>query len=257
MSVRDAIAAVEACESPEDLAAIQKALAQRMNAVAPPQGPMAEAGLFDGWLSGLKSVVSGISDPGSLPWPEIPCPLDGLDGLMGTEGPKASGDSRQGLLKAAWCSFMAANEVLEVVAAYTNLRTLCNVADDAFGDAAFEPVRRATLAEPSGVPANAITLLQYLDDRRKTYPSPGPSVAPRVVISGAGPCGLRAAVEAALLGMRAHVVEKRATFSRVNILMLWPQTADDMVGHGARECPGFEREAPCETQKRSGSSRRR
>jgi len=28
--------------------------------------------------------------------------------------------------------------------------------------------------------------------------------------------------------------EKRTTFSRVNILMLWPQTADDMVRHGAR-----------------------
>ena len=30
------------------------------------------------------------------------------------------------------------------------------------------------------------------------------------------------------------VLEKRATFSRVNILTLWPQTADDLMGFGAK-----------------------
>ena len=56
----------------------------------------------------------------------------------------------------------------------------------------------------------------------------------RVVISGAGPVGLRAAVEAALMGMRVHVIEKRDVFSRVNILMLWQGTADDLVAYGAK-----------------------
>ena len=31
-----------------------------------------------------------------------------------------------------------------------------------------------------------------------------------------------------------HVLEKRADFSRVNILMLWPCTADDLVAYGAK-----------------------
>ena len=55
-----------------------------------------------------------------------------------------------------------------------------------------------------------------------------------MVISGAGPVGLRAAVEAALMGMRVHVIEKRDVFSRVNILMLWQGTADDLVAYGAK-----------------------
>ena len=55
-----------------------------------------------------------------------------------------------------------------------------------------------------------------------------------VVVSGAGPVGLRAAVECALNGMHVHVLEKRDQFSRVNILMLWGCTADDLVAYGAK-----------------------
>eukprot|EP00164_Ancoracysta_twista_P001670 GFYU01002192.1.p1 GENE.GFYU01002192.1~~GFYU01002192.1.p1 ORF type:complete len:593 (-),score=113.74 GFYU01002192.1:61-1839(-) len=51
----------------------------------------------------------------------------------------------------------------------------------------------------------------------------------KVLISGAGPVGLRAAVECALLGMHVDVVEKRRTFSRANILNLWRQTLDDLL----------------------------
>ena len=47
------------------------------------------------------------------------------------------------------------------------------------------------------------------------------------------PVGLRAAVEASLLGMRVTVLEKRAVFSRVNILTLWQPTADDLMALGA------------------------
>mmetsp|Transcript_615 Transcript_615/g.754 ORF Transcript_615/g.754 Transcript_615/m.754 type:complete len:613 (-) Transcript_615:94-1932(-) len=55
-----------------------------------------------------------------------------------------------------------------------------------------------------------------------------------VLISGAGPVGLRAAVELLLLGFDVNVVEKRTTFSRVNILMLWNQTVSDLVSLGAK-----------------------
>ena len=45
----------------------------------------------------------------------------------------------------------------------------------------------------------------------------------RVVVSGAGPVGLRCAVECLLYGIDVTIIEKRETFSRVNILTLWPQ----------------------------------
>lgn len=55
-----------------------------------------------------------------------------------------------------------------------------------------------------------------------------------VVVSGAGPCGLRSAVECLLLGMSVTVLEKRTEFSRVNILMTWQQTMSDLVSVGAK-----------------------
>ena len=45
---------------------------------------------------------------------------------------------------------------------------------------------------------------------------------------------VRAAWPTAHRGMHVTVVEKRADFSRVNILLLWPQTADDLMAYGAR-----------------------
>jgi len=55
-----------------------------------------------------------------------------------------------------------------------------------------------------------------------------------ILICGAGPVGLRAAVEAAMLGFQTTVVEKRTTFSRANILMLWERTWTDVMSLGAK-----------------------
>jgi hypothetical protein len=54
-----------------------------------------------------------------------------------------------------------------------------------------------------------------------------------VVISGAGPCGLRAACEAALVGFKhVTVLELRDRCSRHNILKTWQSTIDDLMGLG-------------------------
>mmetsp|Transcript_42850 Transcript_42850/g.83984 ORF Transcript_42850/g.83984 Transcript_42850/m.83984 type:complete len:346 (+) Transcript_42850:66-1103(+) len=55
-----------------------------------------------------------------------------------------------------------------------------------------------------------------------------------VVVVGAGPVGLRTAIEAALLGAKVTVVEKRKDFSRFNILHLWDQTVADLKGLGMK-----------------------
>ncbi|KAG3027717.1 hypothetical protein JG687_00002272 [Phytophthora cactorum] len=56
----------------------------------------------------------------------------------------------------------------------------------------------------------------------------------RVCIIGAGPVGLRAAVETALLGGQVIVLEKREQFSRENMLHLWPWVVQDLVSLGAK-----------------------
>ena len=60
----------------------------------------------------------------------------------------------------------------------------------------------------------------------------------RVLVVGAGPVGLRAAIEAALLGAEVDVVEKRSSFSRNNVLHLWPFLIDDLRGLGAKKFYG-------------------
>ncbi|XP_023086582.2 protein-methionine sulfoxide oxidase mical3b isoform X3 [Piliocolobus tephrosceles] len=60
----------------------------------------------------------------------------------------------------------------------------------------------------------------------------------KCLIVGGGPCGLRTAIELAYLGAKVVVVEKRDTFSRNNVLHLWPFTIHDLRGLGAKKFYG-------------------
>ncbi|XP_067675060.1 F-actin-monooxygenase MICAL3-like isoform X3 [Haliotis asinina] len=57
----------------------------------------------------------------------------------------------------------------------------------------------------------------------------------KVLIIGAGPCGMRMAIEVALLGGKAVVVEKRDRFSRNNVLHLWNYLIYDLKNLGAKK----------------------
>ncbi|KAK3096429.1 hypothetical protein FSP39_000031 [Pinctada imbricata] len=57
----------------------------------------------------------------------------------------------------------------------------------------------------------------------------------RVLVIGGGPCGLRVAIEAAFLGCKVVVVEKRDSFSRNNVLHLWPYLITDLKNLGAKK----------------------
>lgn len=56
-----------------------------------------------------------------------------------------------------------------------------------------------------------------------------------MLIIGAGPCGLRAAIEAQLLGAKVVVIEKRDRISRNNVLHLWPFVIQDLRSLGAKK----------------------
>ncbi|KAJ8959443.1 hypothetical protein NQ318_022136 [Aromia moschata] len=57
----------------------------------------------------------------------------------------------------------------------------------------------------------------------------------RVLVIGAGPCGMRTAIEAQLLGAKVVVIEKRDRFSRNNVLHLWPFVIEDLRMLGAKK----------------------
>nr|XP_046251717.1 F-actin-monooxygenase mical1 [Scatophagus argus]XP_046251718.1 F-actin-monooxygenase mical1 [Scatophagus argus] len=60
----------------------------------------------------------------------------------------------------------------------------------------------------------------------------------KCLVLGAGPCGLRTAIELSLLGAQVVVLEKRESFSRNNVLHLWPFTIYDVRGLGAKKFYG-------------------
>ncbi|XP_074533428.1 F-actin-monooxygenase mical2b isoform X2 [Halichoeres trimaculatus] len=79
-----------------------------------------------------------------------------------------------------------------------------------------------------------------LDKRaqQKVYSQNKACKGTRCLIIGGGPCGLRTAIELALLGCKVVVIEKRDSFSRNNVLHLWPFTIHDLRGLGAKKFYG-------------------
>ncbi|XP_077482743.1 F-actin-monooxygenase mical2b isoform X5 [Stigmatopora argus] len=106
-----------------------------------------------------------------------------------------------------------------------------------------DPAEHATFynslkAKVTSWKANA--LWSKLDKRmsHKEYKNGQASVGTRCLIIGGGPCGLRTAIELALMGSKVVVVEKRDSFSRNNVLHLWPFTIHDLRGLGAKKFYG-------------------
>ncbi|XP_047665859.1 F-actin-monooxygenase MICAL2 isoform X1 [Tachysurus fulvidraco] len=86
----------------------------------------------------------------------------------------------------------------------------------------------------------AKALWSKLDKRaaHKEYKKVPACIGTKCLIIGGGPCGLRTAIELAFLGAKVVVIEKRDTFSRNNVLHLWPFTIHDLRGLGAKKFYG-------------------
>ncbi|KAM9461364.1 F-actin-monooxygenase MICAL2 isoform 6-T7 [Clarias gariepinus] len=86
----------------------------------------------------------------------------------------------------------------------------------------------------------AKALWSKLDKRasHKEYKKGQTCEGTKCLIIGGGPCGLRTAIELSLLGAKVVVIEKRDTFSRNNVLHLWPFTIHDLRGLGAKKFYG-------------------
>ncbi|XP_041114015.1 protein-methionine sulfoxide oxidase mical3a-like isoform X3 [Polyodon spathula] len=86
----------------------------------------------------------------------------------------------------------------------------------------------------------AKALWAKLDKRasHKDYKKGRACASSKCVIIGAGPCGLRTAIELSFLGAKVVILEKRDAFSRNNVLHLWPFTIQDLRGLGAKKFYG-------------------
>ncbi|CAI8055970.1 [F-actin]-monooxygenase mical1 [Geodia barretti] len=85
-----------------------------------------------------------------------------------------------------------------------------------------------------------LSIWELLDARAElgVYETQNACRGRRVLVVGAGPVGLRMAIEVALLGARVDLVEKRSGFSRNNSLHLWPFLITDLRNLGAKKFYG-------------------
>ena len=82
----------------------------------------------------------------------------------------------------------------------------------------------------------AVSIFKLLDARASMpeYDGQRACAGKRVLVVGAGPVGLRGAIELALLGARVDLVEKREEFTRNNCLHLWQFCIHDLRSLGAK-----------------------
>uniref|UniRef100_A0A8V5GHH1 Molecule interacting with CasL protein 1 n=1 Tax=Melopsittacus undulatus TaxID=13146 RepID=A0A8V5GHH1_MELUD len=87
---------------------------------------------------------------------------------------------------------------------------------------------------------SAKALWSKLDKKagHKDYDQGTACASTKCLVVGAGPCGLRVAIELALLGAHVVLLEKRDSFSRNNVLHLWPFTIHDLRALGAKKFYG-------------------
>ncbi|XP_043242534.1 F-actin-monooxygenase Mical-like isoform X2 [Amphibalanus amphitrite] len=124
----------------------------------------------------------------------------------------------------------AAQTLRSILTHYRRLCTALDLRPARFPD--FYPRLKASLQS-----WKAQGLLAKFDKRasHKCYNQGYACVDTKVLVIGAGPCGLRAAIEAQLLGAKVVVLEKRDRFSRNNVLHLWPMVIHDLKALGAKK----------------------
>jgi len=136
--------------------------------------------------------------------------------------------------------FLVADSVALAYHAYKALMHRCSGAGGGGGVSlrAELPYRRVQRLCGTALPWRARSVWNLLDARAQRPEYVGaPLSRTRAIICGAGPCGLRAALELALLRANVTVLEKRAAaeaFGRINRVHLWEWCKQDLLGWGAK-----------------------
>ncbi|XP_075991506.1 molecule interacting with CasL isoform X2 [Anticarsia gemmatalis] len=127
--------------------------------------------------------------------------------------------------------FCSAGTMKQILALHREICNTLNLKPNRLPD--FYPKLKAKLASSW----KAMALFKKFDARanHKVYGKGRVSASGKVLIIGAGPCGLRAAIECQLLGAKVVVIEKRDRMSRNNVLHLWPFVIQDLRALGAKK----------------------
>lgn len=129
--------------------------------------------------------------------------------------------------------FYDSTNLIEILRIFESLCSEIGV-DSATYDGFYSSVKEQLTSWKAGA------LWQLLDARAALpeYEGQKACAGKKVLVIGAGPVGLRSAIEAALLGASVDLVEKRTGFTRNNSLHLWPFLITDLRNLGAKKFYG-------------------
>jgi hypothetical protein len=156
-----------------------------------------------------------------------------------TCGRSAGEGGSKGPAAAAWQEFVAASDVSEITSKFTKLlkAVQCEGLVAKTAMAGPGPIVLRTLAEAAPrLPPRMKELVQLLSRRQAhTQYRQGEACAGlRTAIIGAGPVGLRCALELSLCGSNVIVIEGRAAWTRLNVLHLWSWVEADLTELGVK-----------------------
>ena len=100
--------------------------------------------------------------------------------------------------------------------------------------------RKYKIALKEHVPYRYRDIWKILDKKATQKPYQGAvAEGQNVLVIGAGPCGLRTAIETQLLGANTVIIERRNAFTRNNVLKLWKFLIEDLKSLGAKKLYGM------------------
>jgi len=136
----------------------------------------------------------------------------------------------------AFMRFYDETEAEDILSAFDNVCEALDIHPERFPD--FFPVLRKLLEDKLSYKYKEMWKILDKKSRQSCYSGNKQSSALRVLVIGAGPVGLRTAIEAQLLGCRTVVVEGRTGFTRNNVLKLWKFLIEDLKQLGVKKLYG-------------------
>ena len=131
--------------------------------------------------------------------------------------------------------FAESTDLFEVLEIFSNIKENLGLEVHSWTYKNVFPILKAELK--SLIPYRYEELFKQLEKRSeaKEYKNNMVAAGKKVLIIGAGPCGLRMAIETQYLGAETTVIEARSNMDRNNVLKLWTFVTEDLKSLGAKK----------------------